>query len=97
MNVKSAQIDGEGQLYVVMWCDLLWVTPNVGLAIVVAQYALMSPTEYTLTSPFVLMAATDTVYSASGTNPCNTILVVVVYTVVKLLEALVSVSRYLTL
>ena len=46
MNVKSAQIDGEGQLYAVMWCDLLWVNPNVGLAIVVAQYALMSPTEY---------------------------------------------------
>ena len=48
-------------------------------------------------SPCELMAVTDTVYSASGTKPCNTTLVVVVYTVVKLLEALVSVSRYLTL
>ena len=62
-----------------------------------AQYALMSPTEYALMSPFALMAATDMVYSASGTKPRNTTLVVVVYTVVKLLEALVSVSRYLTL
>ena len=47
-------------------------------------------------SPCELMAVTDTVYSASGTT-CNTTLVVVVYTVVKLLETLVSVSRYLTL
>ena len=50
--------------------------------------------EYTLTSPFELIAATDTVYSASGTRSYSATLVVAVFTVV--CTPVLSLSLYMT-